>query len=136
MTPKYQSHLPRRQRRPHHLHTIIPFLLLLVAPPTTNSQSQVQKLPSCWIPCANSYSGIEPIPSTNCAIYQVCFEGVVKNRVACGEGMLYNAKEKYCDYEWNVDCEEVTCAPTLSPSESPTEMPTDNPSAVSLDCVD
>ena len=97
--------------------------LLTIAPPIVH-YIEDSDLPSCWIPCAFNYSGVESVPGTGCSLYQVCFMGEVRNRVACGEGLLYNVNTKYCDYTWNVNCDlEPTCPPTLSPSESPTNSP-------------
>lgn len=100
-------------------------LLFICTLPTAVHSIDAADLPPCWTPCAFGYSGVEIVPGMGCSLYQNCHEGVVKNRVQCGDGLLYNVKTDYCDHKWNVDCDnEPTCPPTLSPSESPTDSPT------------
>jgi hypothetical protein len=122
---------PRWYRRQGHLMTW-DFLLVRFLTPLGAQSYSMAELPGCWTHCAGNFSGIEKIPGMGCRLYQVCFQGKVKQRVACGEGLLYNIDTGYCDYTWLVDCTEPTCPPTLSPSESPTESPSDSPTAVSF----
>ncbi|KAL7476052.1 hypothetical protein ACHAW6_001934 [Cyclotella cf. meneghiniana] len=117
---------PRSYRRQCHLMTWDYLLVIFLTPLGAQSYSMAA-LPGCWTHCAGNFSGIEKIPGMGCRLYQVCFQGKVKQRVACGEGLLYNIDTGYCDYTWLVDCTEPTCPPTLSPSESPTESPSDSP---------
>eukprot|EP00804_Cyclotella_cryptica_P023447 CCRYP_012107-RA/>CCRYP_012107-RA protein AED:0.04 eAED:0.04 QI:401/1/1/1/1/1/3/349/588 len=119
---------PRSCRRQCALRTWVFLLIPVFTPPRAQSYSMAE-LPKCWTHCAANFSGIEKIPGTGCRLYQICFQGKVKQRVACGEGLLYNIDTGYCDYPWLVDCTEPTCPPTMSPSESPTESPSDSPTA-------
>ena len=120
-----------------HFQRILQSLLLVLCFLASPTLSRIEKLPSCWEPCASSYSGVEVVPGTDCTIYQTCHNGVAKNRVKCGDGLLYNAKAKYCDYYWNVECEvETQCPPTLSPTESPTFTPTESPTSVSISRIE
>lgn len=125
---------PRSYRRQCHLMTWDYLLVLFLTPLGAQAYSMAE-LPGCWTHCAGNFSGIEKIPGMGCRLYQVCFQGKVKHRVACGEGLLYNIDTGYCDYTWLVDCTEPTCPPTLSPSESPTESPSDSPTAVSFNQI-
>lgn len=107
----------------HHLHhprhsvCLWSILLLSLSAPHPTLSFDTSDLPPCYTPCENNYSGEEAVPGTDCKLYHVCFQGEIRQRVRCGEDMLFNPYTKYCDYKWLVRCDlEPTCPPTLSPS--------------------
>ena len=87
------------------------------------SLASAQQFPilDCFKPCANGFSGNEPIPGTGCKYYHECWKGKVWQRTACGSPLLYDETKNYCNFPSEVICllgpEYVQC-PDASPDDT------------------
>mmetsp|Transcript_21292 Transcript_21292/g.46208 ORF Transcript_21292/g.46208 Transcript_21292/m.46208 type:complete len:186 (-) Transcript_21292:5-562(-) len=71
----------------------------------------------CFIPCENGFTGNEVIPGTECQWFHSCDAGEPINIVECGDALVYNPMNDYCDIAVAVDCPpDPTCTPTLYPT--------------------
>ena len=80
-------------------------------------------------PCANSYTGEEVVPGTNCGMYYVCYQGEKQVVKACGPPLIWDSELKYCNFPSEVTCSDLDCPPSKTPTFVPTiNPPTDAPS--------
>ena len=76
----------------------------------------------CFTPCADGFTGNEPVPNTGCRVYNQCFMGTVQSRNECGPPLIFDEANNYCNFPEEVSCPlgDVGCG------DLPTGKPTEN----------
>ena len=81
----------------------------------------------CFQPCKELIDGEEAVPGTMCKYFYVCRGGEPTNKLACGQGRVFNEEIMACDDESLVECIDETCPPTFMPTKTPTKRPSGEP---------
>jgi len=102
---------------------------LLAVVTTELGRVSAQLEQKCFQPCKELINGEEAVPGTMCKYFYVCRDGKPTNKLACGQGRVFDEEIMACKDESLVEeCIDETCPPTFMPTKSPTKRPSGEPS--------